>query len=57
MIARAGALAQHEAGAGVLVKMKKPNQDARADLPAIGADTIAQLARAGFAGVAVQARR
>ena len=45
-----------EAGPGaVLVKMKKPSQERRADLPTIGADTIERLAEAGFRGVAVEA--
>lgn len=40
---------------GVLVKMKKPNQDRRIDLPAIGAATVENAARAGLAGIAVEA--
>ena len=45
-----------EAGLGaVLVKMKKPGQERRADLPTIGATTIERLAEAGFRGVAVEA--
>ena len=45
-----------EAGPGaVLVKMKKPGQERRADLPTIGATTIERLAEAGFRGVAVEA--
>ena len=45
-----------EAGPGaVLVKMKKPGQERRADLPTIGAGTIERLAEAGFRGVAVEA--
>lgn len=42
------------AGGGVLVKLKKPQQDARVDLPSVGPETIEALARAGFSGVAVQ---
>jgi UDP-2,3-diacylglucosamine hydrolase len=41
--------------AGVLVKMKKPGQDARADLPSVGVNTVEALAAAGFAGLAVEA--
>ncbi len=48
LIARSGA-------GGVLVKMKKPQQDRRADLPAIGPDTIAQAAAAKLSGIAVEA--
>lgn len=40
----------------VMVKGPKRGQDLRVDLPAIGPITIANAARAGFAGVAVAAR-
>jgi UDP-2,3-diacylglucosamine hydrolase len=40
---------------GVLVKIAKPGQEKRADLPAIGPETVDQAARAGLAGVAVEA--
>ena len=40
---------------GVLVKMKKPDQDTRIDLPTIGAATVENAARAGLAGIAVEA--
>ena len=33
--------------------MKKNNQTRKADLPTIGPDTIEQLYRAGFAGMAI----
>jgi len=55
LIARCGKFSQHESGNGVLVKAKKPAQDARADLPTIGTDTITQAHAVGFAGVAVEA--
>ncbi|MCJ8520543.1 DUF1009 family protein [Pseudorhizobium tarimense] len=42
---------------GVLVKLCKPQQDIRADLPAIGISTVAHAARAGLAGIAVEAGR
>ena len=42
-------------GTGVLVKMPKPAQDRRFDLPAIGPATVAGAARAGLAGIAVTA--
>lgn len=42
---------------GVLVKMCKPTQDERADLPAIGCSTVKNAARAGLAGIAVEAGR
>ncbi|KAA6404903.1 LpxI family protein [Candidatus Tokpelaia sp.] len=40
---------------GVLVKMKKPNQEMRADLPTIGPETIEHAYKAGLAGLAVEA--
>lgn len=43
------------AGIGVLVKAPKPGQDHRFDLPAIGAQTVENVARAGLAGLAVAA--
>jgi DUF1009 family protein len=40
---------------GVLLKAAKPGQDRRMDLPAIGPGTLEGAARAGLAGVAVEA--
>ena len=40
---------------GVLVKVKKPSQERRADLPTIGPHTIRVAAETGIAGIAVQA--
>ena len=40
-------------GAGVLVKLPKPDQERRIDLPAIGPETMHRAAAAGLAGVAV----
>lgn len=42
-------------GRGVLLKAPKPGQDWRADLPAIGPETMRRAAAAGLAGVAVAA--
>jgi len=42
---------------GVLVKLCKPQQDMRADLPAIGPSTVVNAAKAGLAGIAVEAGR
>ncbi|MBX4913497.1 LpxI family protein [Rhizobium bangladeshense] len=42
---------------GGLVKLCKPQQDTRADLPAIGVSTILNAAKAGLAGIAVEAGR
>jgi len=40
---------------GVLVKLAKPGQELRADLPAIGAGTVENAAGAGLRGIAVHA--
>ena len=40
---------------GVLVKTMKPDQDMRVDLPAIGVNTVKNAAKAGLAGIAVEA--
>jgi DUF1009 family protein len=45
------------AGAGVLVKAPKPGQDHRFDLPSIGPRTVAGVASAGLAGIAVVSDR
>lgn len=42
-------------GDGVLVKAPKHGQDLRVDMPAIGPDTVARVAEAGLAGIAVRA--
>lgn len=42
---------------GVLVKLCKPQQDLRADLPSIGVSTILNAKAAGLAGIAVEAGR
>jgi UDP-2,3-diacylglucosamine hydrolase len=54
MLARAGSL-RREGPGGVLVKLSKPGQDRRADLPTIGPDTIRNAAAAGLRGVAFEA--
>ena len=54
LIARCAPFQQPGPG-GVLVKMKKPGQERRADLPTIGPDTIDRLAEAGLRGVAIEA--
>jgi DUF1009 family protein len=40
---------------GVLVKIRKPQQDNRFDLPAIGVTTVERCAAAGLSGIAVEA--
>ncbi|MBV8537150.1 MAG: UDP-2,3-diacylglucosamine diphosphatase LpxI [Alphaproteobacteria bacterium] len=40
---------------GVLVKIAKPHQERRVDLPSVGVDTVQQAAAAGLAGIALEA--
>lgn len=54
LLARCAGLKVEGAG-GVLVKVKKPNQERRADLPTIGWRTVEQAAQAGLSGIAVEA--
>jgi DUF1009 family protein len=54
LIARCAGLKRAGRG-GVLVKVKKPGQERRADLPTIGPHTVQVAAEAGIAGIAVQA--
>ena len=54
LLRRCGEL-RREGSGGVLVKVKKPHQEARADLPTIGPDTVASAHAAGLRGIAVEA--
>jgi DUF1009 family protein len=54
MLARAAGLARPGPG-GVLVKLVKPGQDRRADLPTIGPRTLVAARAAGLRGVAFEA--
>jgi UDP-2,3-diacylglucosamine hydrolase len=54
LLARCAAL-KREGSGGVLVKIAKPGQERRADLPAIGPRTVAAAAAAGLRGMAVEA--
>ncbi len=54
MLARAGRLKRDGAG-GVLVKLLKPGQDRRADLPTLGVATITGLIEAGLRGLVFDA--
>lgn len=54
MLARAGSLARPGPG-GVLVKFAKPGQDRRADMPAVGPNTVRAAAQAGLRGIAFEA--
>lgn len=46
---------QRQGDGGVLVKMRKPQQDMRIDLPTIGTTTIENLHLAGMRGIAIHA--
>ena len=54
LIDRCAALQSSEWPGAVLVKLRKPGQERRVDLPAIGAPTIARAADAGFVGIAIE---
>ncbi len=54
MLARCAGLAREGPG-GVLVKLVKPGQDRRADLPTIGLETVRGAAACGLRGIAVEA--
>lgn len=55
LIHRCKAYIEPDEKGGVLVKAKKPGQERRVDLPAIGPNTIRLAAEAGLAGIAVEA--
>lgn len=44
-----------EGHGGIMVKIKKPNQEQRTDLPTIGVTTLINAAESGLRGIAVQA--
>ncbi len=54
LLARCAKL-RREGSGGVLVKLKKPGQERRADLPTIGPRTVEGAHRAGLSGIAVEA--
>ena len=54
MLSRCGALARSGPG-GVLVKLVKPGQERRADLPTVGPDTVRAAAAARLRGIAFEA--
>jgi UDP-2,3-diacylglucosamine hydrolase len=56
LIARSASLCRGGMGA-VLVKMAKPQQDNRYDLPTVGPDTIAAMTKATLRGIAIEAGR
>ncbi|MBE9606305.1 UDP-2,3-diacylglucosamine diphosphatase LpxI [Acetobacteraceae bacterium H6797] len=54
LLARTAAL-HREGPRGVFIKLVKPGQDLRIDLPTIGPDTIRSVIAAGLAGLAIEA--
>lgn len=54
LLERCGALKRDGAG-GVLVKLAKPEQETRTDLPTIGPETVRRAAAAGLRGIAIGA--
>ena len=56
MIERAGSLKRDVSGP-ILIKMSKPNQDKRMDLPTAGSNTIKNAIKAGFRGLALEANK
>jgi hypothetical protein len=54
LLARCAALARDGPG-GVLIKIRKPGQERRVDLPTLGTRTVAGAARAGLRGIAIEA--
>jgi DUF1009 family protein len=54
LLRRVGSLKREGLG-GVLVKIAKPQQDRRIDLPTIGPATVAQAVQSGLRGIAVEA--
>src|ERR1700737_707592 len=56
-IARGGQLARGGGHGPVVVKVQKPKQDPRFDLPAVGPGTVAALQAAGCSALAVEAGR
>lgn len=55
LIARCGELKRNIPYGGVLVKVKKPTQERRVDLPTIGIETVRMVAQAGLSGIAIEA--
>lgn len=54
LLTRCGGLRRGGKG-GVLVKLRKRNQEQRTDLPAIGPETVRRAAAAGLRGIAIEA--
>lgn len=56
LLARCAGL-QRDGVPGILVKLVKPRQNVRVDLPVIGPDTVRNAAAAGLRGIAIEGRR
>lgn len=54
LVRRCSSLKREGAGP-ILVKLKKPSQTTRADLPTVGPDTIRAAAKEGYSGIALEA--
>ena len=54
LLERCGPLRRNGLG-GVLVKLSKPGQERRADLPTVGVRTVEGAAAAGLRGIAIEA--
>ena len=54
LIGRCASLQAEDEDRAVLVKIQKPGQERRVDLPAIGVATVTRAANAGFAGIAIE---
>ena len=55
MLERCNDLKLNQIPSGVLVKIRKDNQETRVDMPTIGCDTIKQIVAAGLLGIAFDA--
>lgn len=55
LIKRCADLQTEEERGGILVKMKKPHQDERVDLPTIGVETVVNCHKSDFCGIAIAA--
>ncbi|MBI3453941.1 MAG: UDP-2,3-diacylglucosamine diphosphatase LpxI [Rhodospirillales bacterium] len=55
MLARYAAEGRRGGAGGILVKVAKPGQERRVDLPSVGIDTVHRAAAAGLAGIALEA--
>jgi UDP-2,3-diacylglucosamine hydrolase len=57
LIERCASVKISQKHAGVLVKLSKPKQELRMDLPTIGIKTIKNMHKAGFKGILIEAKK